>query len=504
MDRSFLTFESVSYRYPGSPEPVLRGLSFSIGPGWTAVAGANGCGKTTLLRLACGLMQPDQGKVQASGRALYCMQRTDRPPGGFEDFVRAWSHPAIMDMLGVEWDWPGRWETLSHGERKRAQLAMALAASPDILAVDEPVNHLDSSARALVRDALLEYRGTGLLVSHDRDLIDSLASRCGLLDAGGMTLRKGGYSVARREDGREQSSLRDGREKAREKYFRIKRDARRKQLAARTLQARSCGRKVTYRDICLSGIDGPSRIDGSVQKAGQLSRTALARMERARDEMESIRFRKEYERGISMPGQRSGRNLLVDLPGGILRLGDLRLEHPRLCLMPDHRVALTGPNGSGKSTLVRRLVEGADLPEGRLLYIPQELTGDESAEFLDRARSLGPEELGGVMSCVRRLGTDPGPLLDSRLPSPGETRKLMLCLGLLKRPWLVIMDEPTNHLDLPGIECLEEALCGLESALLLVSHDRRFLERTTTEEWRVAPDDGRMSLSIFRTGRRGT
>jgi ATPase subunit of ABC transporter with duplicated ATPase domains len=101
------------------------------------------------------------------------------------------------------------------------------------------------------------------------------------------------------------------------------------------------------------------------------------------------------------------------------------------------------------------------------------------------------------MSCVRRLGSDPEPLLKSALPSPGETRKLMLCLGLLEEPWLVIMDEPTNHLDLPGIECLEEALSDLDCALLLVSHDRMFLANTTSCEWRVETDGEGGVLRIF-------
>lgn len=144
------------------------------------------------------------------------------------------------------------------------------------------------------------------------------------------------------------------------------------------------------------------------------------------------------------------------------------------------------------------LVEEADLPGGRLLYIPQELSADRAAETLREARELGRSRLGTVMTCMRRLGSDPGGLLDGARPSPGETRKLLLCLGLMKCPWLVLMDEPTNHLDVTGIECLEEALESLECSLLLVSHDRTFLKRTTKVRWNIRRRGDISDLEVIR------
>jgi ATPase subunit of ABC transporter with duplicated ATPase domains len=490
MHQAALTFHRVSYGYPGSPEPALRDISFSIGTGWTAIAGANGCGKSTLLKLATGFLTPDNGSVAIPGKALYCPQRTDNPPDGFEEFVQSWLFPDLMTRLGIGWDWPGRWNTLSHGERKRAQLALALGDAPDILAVDEPVNHLDARARELVGAALAGFDGIGLLVSHDRQLMDTLATRCGILYPEGLVIRRGGYTVARREDSREQEALRERRRVAGEKYRQLARNARRRQLTSMTLQARSSGRRLTFREICLTGADGPSRVDSSVQKAGQLATTARCRAKRAKEEMESITYRKTHRSGIEIPGEECHRSYLADLPEGVVQAGVFRLHHPPLVVRRGDRIALTGPNGSGKSTLLRFLVERLDLPEGRLLYIPQELTRGESAAALARAKALGTEALGRVMACVRRLGSSPEPLLGSAVPSPGETRKLLLCLGLLDNPWFLIMDEPTNHLDLPGIECLEEALSDLRSGLLLVSHDRRFLSSTTSVEWRVALDGG--------------
>lgn len=498
MQTPVLIFESVTYTYPGSPEPAVRDISFTAGTGWTSLAGANGSGKTTLLKLATGLLVPDGGRITSSGLAIYCVQRTDHPPEGFTRFVRDWLDPGLMAEMGIEWDWPERWSTLSHGERKRAQLALALSISPGILAVDEPVNHLDRQGRTLVEEALSRFEGIGLLVTHDRELMDALSSRCGILHGDGLEMRRGGYTAAHREETLEQQALREARRQAAGKARRLRTDARRKQLTARTLQARSSGRKLTYREICISGVDGPSRIDSSVQKAGQLARTAQARARRATEEMGSIRFRKQTRTGIDMKSELSRRNFLMEIAPGSMPVGNRVLNHPEIVILPRDRIALTGPNGSGKSTLVRAVVERLELPEGRLLYIPQELTAEESAEALSRARELETEELGRVMTGVRRLGSDPAPLLGSSRPSPGETRKLLLCLGLLAEPWLVIMDEPTNHLDLPGIECLEEALGELRCALLLVSHDRRFLERTTITEWRITAAPEESILGVIR------
>ncbi|MBD3277739.1 MAG: ATP-binding cassette domain-containing protein [Candidatus Aegiribacteria sp.] len=497
MSLSVLSFNSVTYRYPGSPETVLEDISFSVGAGWTAIAGANGSGKTTLLKLATGMIKPDSGTVHVPEAALYCRQRTDHPPEGFEEFVRRWQFPGLMSIMGLEWDWPHRWNTLSYSERKRAQLAMALSVEPAVLAVDEPVNHLDDEARQSVAKALLNYSGIGLLVTHDRDLMENIACRCGIIHPEGIRLRSGGYEVARREDRREQEAIRSERERARATYLQLKRDARRKQLQARTLQARSSGRNISYREICRTGADGPSRIDGCVQKAGQLTRTAKARMSRARENMESHRYRKKFRKGISMESSRCSRNTLLSMEGGKTTLRGITLLHPELVIKPQDRIALTGSNGSGKSSLVEMLVEGAHLPRGRLLYIPQELSAERAAETLREAREMGSSRLGSVMTCMRRLGSDPGSLLDGGRPSPGESRKLLLCLGLLKCPWLVVMDEPTNHLDITGIECLEEALESLECSLLLVSHDRTFLKRTTNVRWNIRRSGDVSTLEVI-------
>jgi len=133
------------------------------------------------------------------------------------------------------------------------------------------------------------------------------------------------------------------------------------------------------------------------------------------------------------------------------------------------------------------MLERLNIEPERLVYLPQEMDAASSAETIKKIRRLSRDELGRVMTLVTRLGSDPDRLMETVEPSPGEMRKALLALGIVKSPELVILDEPTNHLDLPSIECMERALTDLRCGLLLVSHDERFLEALTTICWQIEP-----------------
>jgi ATPase subunit of ABC transporter with duplicated ATPase domains len=166
-------------------------------------------------------------------------------------------------------------------------------------------------------------------------------------------------------------------------------------------------------------------------------------------------------------------------------------------MRPEDRVAITGPNGAGKSTLVRRILRDVNVPREKVISMPQEIDAGEAVRLLDDARRLPSTELGHVMNVVSRLGSRPQRLLESRHPSPGEIRKLLLALGMARAPHFIVMDEPTNHLDLPSIEALEEALDACPCGLLLVSHDERFLERLAETSWHIDTDtNGRSVLTV--------
>ncbi|MCD4848048.1 MAG: ATP-binding cassette domain-containing protein [Candidatus Aegiribacteria sp.] len=496
MYHTYLRFSDVSYTYPGSTQQAVTAVSMNLDSGWTAFAGANGCGKTTVLKLATGLLTPDEGTVVSSGTAVYCPQRTDHPPPYLDEFLLDWSSESIRlrDINKIGDDWGDRWNTLSHGERKRLQITAAIWTRPAVLALDEPFNHLDTDGRSLLINSMREYRGCGLLVSHDRHAMDELCSSCALFFPDGIELYRTGYTSAVIADRLKQNHLSKRRVEAKAKHHQLKRDARRKMIQARTVQAHLSGKRISFKDICKYNYDGPSQYTSRVQNAGQRSREATARAERAKEKVESITCRKIYGTGVEMSGEGSTRNCLLDLPGGNIQLGEAILSYPQIVIQSEDRIALTGGNGTGKTTLLNHLRSELNCPEEKIIWIPQEITADECSHCLTEAKELSRSELGHVMTIVRRLGSDPERLLSSAVPSPGESRKLLLALGLSKTPWLVIMDEPTNHMDLPSIECLEKALNDYVGALVLVSHDRVFLNSTTDIQWNIR--DRKLSVSV--------
>jgi len=484
-----LEFRGVSYRYPGAPEEALRDISLTCPPGWTAIAGANGAGKSTLLQLVAGLIRPDSGSIARIGTALYCPQRTDDSPELLEALLVSPDRESrrLTGLLGLEEDWPGRWETLSHGERKKAQIAVALWTDPDLLAVDEPANHIDRDGRDLLVRALETFHGTGLIVSHDRDLIDRLCSRCVFLEDRTAQCFPGGYTSAmelRRsalEDAKKRrAAAREELVSAREVFHRRRSELedRKKCLSKKGLGWRDHDAK--------SRVDG-LRMGGKAEGSARRMRAAASRVRAAEEKLAGSTVRKERELSFWLEGSRSMRNSLLEIPSERLPLGRRELRFPALGIGPDDRIALTGRNGSGKSTLVRHLAARLEMCSGGFLYMPQEL-GDVAGELLAEMASLDSSELGEVMSIVSCLGSDPAALLDSGQPSPGELRKLMLALSARKSPAVLILDEPTNHLDLPSIELLESSLASFPGAMLLVSHDRRFLEALADIWWII--EDG--------------
>ena len=504
---SSIVFRDVSFSYDASPDGLLSGASFGVSEGWTGVIGPNGAGKTTILRLACGDLDPRRGRIDRPAGPVYCPQRTDDPMSEFGSLLDAADGDAyrLRGKLGIEQDWLSRWETLSHGERKRAQIGTCLWLKRQLLAVDEPTNHLDRPARKLVADALRSFRGIGLLVSHDRELLDDLCEHVLFIDPPRAVLRSGGYTVATKEASQEGALAREARTKAHKERKRLEREA-----AVRRTHLAKAERKKSLRNADPRDSDARAKAYAARNAdsgVGKRLRQIQGRVQQAAERETSIRVTRPADLGIEIAGAASSRNALVRAPAGRLALGEDRsLSFPDLIVQPTDRVALVGPNGSGKSTLLRHIVAGLVLPENRIVSIPQEISIEESAAILATVRRLPSDVRGRAMSWVRRLGSDPERLLGSELPSPGEVRKLILARHLACESHLILMDEPTNHMDLPSIEAVEAALAGFPGALLLVSHDERFLGALTTVRWEIeadAPSASTFTLSV-RSVRQGT
>ncbi|MDR2052999.1 MAG: ATP-binding cassette domain-containing protein [Treponema sp.] len=475
----------------------MKNIHFQIGPGWTGVTGENGAGKSTLLLLAAGLLPPSAGSVRGSVGSFYCPQRTNEIPESWEDLFFAGDNAAgrLLDSLGIGAEWPYRWETLSHGERKRLQVAAALWRNPGLLAVDEPTNHLDAETAALVKEALAGYRGIGLLVSHDRALLDRLCGNCLFLREGTVTLRPGGVSQGLAEEERELAEQRGLRKKLLDEEERLAAEADRRRRIVEGSRNRLSKRGIRPEDRDARGKINLARLSGKDAVGANQYRRMKDRLEKTEEAREKAGGARERKQGITLKGQRARADRLLFLEAGSIALGEGRkLVFPDLLIRPEDRIALTGPNGSGKSTLIQYALTRlpAALP---LLYLPQELGVEESRDILDRVFREGEKLRGEILSRFSRLGSDPRVLYKSALPSPGEIRKLLIARGIFYEPALVIMDEPTNHLDMVSIGLLEAALAGYSGALLLVSHDKPFLSRLTGREW-VITQEGRDSALI--------
>lgn len=489
----FLRFEHVSFAYPGMTKMLVTDLDAHFTLGWTGIVGPNGAGKTTLLQLATGGLEPSKGTIHHLSTSRYAVQRTDTSPEGMDDFRMAKDVAALglKEKLGIREDWFDRWDTLSHGERKRMQIAVVMWDNPEVLALDEPTNHIDADARDMLIAALKSYKGVGLLVSHDRELLDSLCTQCLFINPPSAVLRPGGVTAGMEQDRLEQLEARSQDEKTKNAAQRLKKAAQNQLEQAEQASARSKGKKFKKLDKNdhdgrekrnLAKMTGKNARGGSSQSASLSKRASELEASRA-----YINIRKEYEMGFWLEESKSSmRSTVLSIPKGELPLGGGRkLVYPDLIVSPADRIAITGANGLGKSTLLKRLLGKVNVQPERLISIPQEIKADESKAILDEVKALAKGKLGQVMTCVSRLGSRPGRLLESEQPSPGEIRKLLLALGVTRGPHLIVMDEPTNHMDLSSIECLEGALSACPCAMILVSHDMRFLEPLTDYTWHL-------------------
>lgn len=485
-----ITLSAIHYAYPGSSAAALAGVDAVFPAGWTGVVGDNGCGKSTLARIAAGLITPDGGSVAPRGvMAAYCEQDASAEPERLADFACAWDRRAVRLRadLGIEDDWPWRFATLSGGQQKRLQVAVALWEEPDLLVLDEPTNHVDGPTRQAIARVLAGFGGVGLLISHDRALLDELVDRCLFFEGGRAVMRPGTYSEGASRAGVERLSAERRRRDAKREVARIRGEVARRRDEAGRADAKRSARGLDPKDH-----DGKGRIKLAVYTgkdgvAGRLSARMDARLERAQEALGEARVAKAYAGDIWLDAEPSPRKVLLRMDATVLGRGGHRLRVPDLAVGNDEHIAVVGANGSGKTTLIERLV-GAIPDDLGVLVVPQEVDEAARERVLGSLRAAPRDARGRILSIVAQLNSDPDRVLDGGAVSPGELRKLILAEGILRRPALIVMDEPTNHLDLGSVEALERVLAAFPGALVLVSHDERLLDRVTTVRWRLRPE----------------
>ena len=474
--------------------PLIDGLTAHLSEGWTGVVGPNGSGKSTLLSLLTGALPAPAASLRRHPEEMVvhrCPQEVTDVTEAIETFSWAWDSDAtrLRSRLGLDPVDLQRWPSLSPGERKRWQIAAALWREPDALLLDEPTNHLDADARRLLIEALREFSGVGLVVSHDRALLDELTTATLRLTGHGPGhLYTGCYAEARavwEAEAQAQldqlNALQDQRRAVRRRLA----TARRSRSAAE--QKISAGSRIKGpRDSDARTMAAKNRvINGEARAARQVS-LLRREVERLDGRLTDHAISASFGRDLILNDAPAPVRQLMRLNQEALRAGDkLLLRDVHLVVERDSRIWLRGPNGAGKTTLLNALLDANPLPPERLLVLPQDLPPEAAAQTMGDLHALPPDERGRVLQLVAALGVDPGKLLTSDSPSPGELRKLLIALALGRQVWAMLLDEPTNHLDLPSIEHLERALAAYGGALLVVSHDAHFARRCTDVAWRL-------------------
>ena len=469
-------------------DTLLKGAFFSIMDGErVALVGRNGSGKSTLLRIITGQEKLDSGTVtQAKDlrvsfmpqdfdwtsektvrdvvreglaifeNALKEYERTGQG-GAFLDLHNAWNLENKLDIMLEKLALPEAkaFSCLSGGERRRALLARAIIGEPELLLLDEPTNHLDVNAVAGIENFLASYRGACLLVTHDRYFLDRVATRIVELDHGKMYSVDGSYADFL-EAKAEREYNEDVLEQKRKAFLRREIEWVRRSPKARL--KRNLGREKRYYEIAAQ--TGPER---------------SADMEL-----------------VIPPPSRLG-NKVVALKNVSLTLGGKELLNDFSCeFTAKHKVGIVGSNGAGKSSLLK-LVTGERLPDSGEVEVAQTVQFnriDQNREVLDPEKTVlqevgagkehiqfGSERLTVWTYLKRFLFTDERIKTQVKYLSGGEKARLALAKELKNGGNFLILDEPTNDLDLPTLRILEEALAAYDSTILVVSHDRYFLNR---------------------------
>lgn len=481
-----LTLSQLSYSYPQAASPVFSDLSATFSSGWTGIIGDNGCGKSTLLSVIAGRLTPQRGSITPSLFSVYCPQDSTQEPEALEDFALDWSGLALSLRrdLEIEEEWLWNYSTLSGGQQKRIQIACALWQQPDVFALDEPTNDLDGESRQVVYKALQSFSGIGLLVSHDRRLLNNLVTQCLVFEGSRATLRPGSYQQVAEQISRERTEALRNQATARKEATRLKAEAQRRSQESARSKDRLSGHQLNRHDNDGRGKLRLARVTGKDGIAGRATAALTTRAEKAAAKAASTVVTKRYGSTMTASGSRSESSTVAHLPATTLEQGSFKLTVPELWISPIDHIGLQGRNGAGKTTLIRALIETLP-PSVQVGYLPQSVDESERAAILSRLNNRSSQERGTLLSFVAQLNSDPERILEGGDISPGELRKLLLAEALLNELHLLILDEPTNHLDMGSIEALETLLCSFPGAFLLVSHDATLRDRCCDTTWSI-------------------
>ena len=466
------------------PAPILsyEDLGLIQGEGWLfrhldiyigerdrlALIGRNGAGKTTLLKCLAGLIDPDEGKrTIVPGTKIVLLEQD--PVMSSEQALGDWvlsghdapaphEAAAIADQLGIDLDRPAA--TASGGERRRAAIVRALAQQPDVLLLDEPTNHLDLGAIEWLEQWLGRFTGAFVVISHDRTFLKRLTKSCLWLDRGQLRRAEIGFG---------------GFEAWTEKVLEEEARAAEKLDAKLAIELRWLERGVTARRRRNQGRLAKLH-EMRAQRAAMLGSPGAAKLALAKDEARSKAVI-EADQVTKSFGERP-----------IIRDFSLRIQR-------GDRIGLVGPNGAGKTTLLK-LLTGELAPDTGTVTVAKTLSGiiiDQQRKLMERDKRVKDVLANGgdwievrghkkhIKGYLKEFLFDPA-IADAPIGSlsGGERSRLLLAREFAREANLLVLDEPTNDLDLETLDLLQEVISDYDGTVLLVSHDRDFLDRTVT------------------------
>src|SRR5215469_6691784 len=542
---SAITCTDLSFSWPDGTL-VLDGVNVAFGPGRTGLIGVNGAGKSTLLRLIAGLLRPASGTVAVAGSVGYLAQDLtldDAAPvssllgiapklAALRTIESGSVDPDVYDAVGDDWDIADRargWldrlglagvglddpaGRLSGGEVVMTALSGLFIRRPDVILLDEPTNNLDLDARHRLYDAVAEWPGVMLIVSHDRELL-GLVDRVADLSGGRVRMYGGNLEAYESMLAAEQGAALRAVSAAEAEVRREKRDV----IESQVKQARRdrYGKKAAE---SMPPIVANARKRRAEETAGKTRELHTERLAAAQERLSSAEeaVRDDAEIRVNLPGTAvpAGRTVLA-----LTGLGDGRWHpfgHPfrdgherpgleagseaepdpgsldDLIVRGPERIALTGPNGAGKTTLLR-IITG-DIGAGGLAlrrpvpvgYLPQRLSVlDDAVTVAQNVRAVAPDasdnEVRAGLARFLFRGSRADQLAGSL--SGGERFRAVLAALLLATPppQLLLLDEPTNNLDMASARQLAQALACYQGALLVVSHDLPFLRSIGITRW---------------------
>lgn len=434
------------------------------------VVGKNGAGKSTLLKLLAGIAQPSKGKVYRHVDLGYFEQL--EAPKAFE------ADPRLLGKLHVFGDVDG----LSGGEQTRLKLAQLFTHYYECLLIDEPTTHLDQEGISFLLDELRYYYGALVLISHDRAVLDELVTTIWEIDEGKVNVYSGNYSeyIARKHLEREQQG------KAHEQYMkeksRLEKAAQEKMKKAEKI-AKSSKKEPKTKPNRMIETKSKGTSQKAIQRAAKAIEQRVEKLEavEAPKEENIIHFRQPKSLQLHNKFPIMAERLTISA-GDKLLLIEANFQFPL-----GRIIAITGNNGSGKTTLLRHILENGEgltispkVVFGAYEQMDYQFTKDETVIRFIKDRSDYDES--EIRSALHSMGFAGNDLKKNvRNLSGGEATRLVLCRLFLGRYNVLVLDEPTNFLDVFCIEALEQFLKGYDGTVLLVSHDRTFIDRVADD-----------------------